>query len=96
MDAGWTSGANHDYISYLRGTTVEGVGKTRLYSQVEKSQLNTNTTTLLLTLSLRAQTTDTRIRMVLSRAIRILSGGWTGQIQDLLTDWLENALFRFP
>ena len=27
MDAGWTSGANHDYITYLRGTDVEGVGK---------------------------------------------------------------------
>ena len=27
MDAGWTSGANHDYTAYLRGTAVEGVGK---------------------------------------------------------------------
>jgi len=70
--------------------------KTRLYSQVEGSQLNTNTAALLLTLSLKAHTTDARIRMELSRAIHILSGGWTGQIQDLLTGWPENALFRFP
>jgi len=39
---------------------------------------------------------DARIRMELSRAIQILSGGWTGQIQDLLTGWLKDALFRFP
>jgi len=34
--------------------------------------------------------------MELSRATHVLSEGWTGQIQDLLTGWLENALFRFP
>jgi len=66
------------------------------YSQVEGSQSNTNTADLLLTLSLRAHTTDARIRMELGRAIQILSGGWTGQIQDLLTGWLKDALFRFP
>ena len=70
--------------------------KTRLYSQVEEYQLNTNTAALLLTLSLRAHTTDARIRMELSRAIHILSGGGTGQIQDLLTGWLEDALLRLP
>jgi len=70
--------------------------KTRLYSQVEESQLNTNTDALLLTLSLKSHTRDIRIRRELCRAIHILSGGWTGQIQDLLTGWLENALFRFP
>ena len=70
--------------------------KTRLYSQGEGSQLNTNTASLLLTLSLRAHTTDARIRMELSRAIHILSVGGTRQIQDLLTGWLEDALLRFP
>jgi len=34
--------------------------------------------------------------MELSRAIHILGGGGTGQILDLLTGWLEDALLRFP
>jgi len=70
--------------------------KTRLHGQGEGSQFYTNAAALLLTLSLRANTTDVRIRMELSRAIHILSGGGTGQILDLLTGWLEDALHRFP
>jgi len=70
--------------------------KTCLYSQEEGSQSNTNTADLLLTLSLRARTTDARIRMEIGRAIQILSGDWTGQIHDLLIGWLKDALFRFP
>jgi len=79
-----------------KGLLSKVLEKTRLYSQVEGSQLNKNTADLLLTLSLRAHTSDARIRMELSRVIHILSGGWTGQIQDLLTGWLKDALFRFP
>jgi len=45
--------------------------KTCLYSQLEGSQLNTNTADLLLTLSLQAHTTDARIGLELSRAIHI-------------------------
>jgi len=70
--------------------------KTRLYNQVEETHSITNTADLLSILSLRAHTTDTRIRTELGRAIHILSGGWTGHIQDLLTGWLEQALFNFP
>ena len=58
-----------------KGLLSKVLEKTRLYSQGEGYQLNTNTAALLLTLSLSAHTTDARIRMELSRAIHILSGG---------------------
>jgi len=70
--------------------------KTRLYSQGEGSQFNTDAAALLLTLSLRANTTDLRIRMELSRAIHTLSVEGDVPIFDLLTGWLEDALLRFP
>jgi len=55
------------------GLLSQVLEKTRLYSQREGSQFNTNAAALLLTLSLRANTTDLRIRMELSRAIHTLS-----------------------
>jgi len=70
------------------GLLAKVLEKTLLYCQEEGSQTNTNAADLLLTLSLEAHTTDARVRMELSRAIHILSGGWAGQIQELLTGWL--------
>jgi len=78
------------------GLLAKVLEKTLLYNQVEGSQINTSTADLLLTLSLKAHTTDARVRMELSRTVHILSEGWTELIQDLLTGWLEEALFRFP
>jgi len=70
--------------------------KTRLYSQGQGPQFNTDATALLLTLSLRANTTDLRIRMELSRAIHTLSVEGDVRILDLLTGWLEDAPLEFP
>jgi len=67
--------------------------KTLLYNQVEGSPINTSTADLLLTLSLKAHTTDTRVRMEISRAVHILSGGWAEQIHDLLTGWLQDVWY---
>jgi len=53
--------------------------KTLLYKQEEEPNNHTGTADLLLTLSLRAHTEDARVRVDISRAIHILSGGWTGQ-----------------
>jgi hypothetical protein len=78
------------------GLLAKVLEKTILYNQVEGSQINTSTADLLLTLSLKAHTTDTRVRAEISRAVHILSGGWAEQIHDLLTGWLQEALFRFP
>jgi len=78
------------------GLLAKVLEKTLLYNQTEGSQINTSTADLLLTLSLKTHTTDTRVRAKISRAIHILSEGWAEQIQDLLTDWLQEALFRFP
>jgi len=69
--------------------------KTLLYNQEEGPNNNTSTADLLLTLSLRAHTEDARVRVEISRAIHILSKGWTGQIHDLLIDWLQEAIHRF-
>jgi len=69
--------------------------KTLFYNQEEGPNNNTSTADLLLTLSLRAHTEDARVRVEISRAIHILSGGWTGQIHDLLIDWLQEAIHRF-
>jgi len=78
------------------GLLAKVLEKTLFYNQVKGSQINTSTADLLLTLSLKAHTTDTRVRMVLSRTVHILSEEWTELIQDLLTGWLQEALFRFP
>jgi len=78
------------------GLLAKVLEKTLLYNQGEGSQINTSTADLLLTLSLKAHTTDTRVRVEISRAVHILSGGWAEQIHDLLTGWLKEALFRFP
>ena len=51
--------------------------KTLLYNQEEGPNKNTSTADLLLTLSLKAHTKDIRVRVEISRAIHILSGGWT-------------------
>jgi len=69
-----------------KGLLAKVLEKTLLCNQVEGSQINTSTADLLLTLSLKTHTTDTRI----------LSEGWAKQIHDLLTGWLQEALFRFP
>ena len=53
------------------GLLSQVLEKTRLYGQGQGTQFNTNAGALLLTLSLRANTTDARIRMELSRAIHI-------------------------
>jgi len=76
----------------LLSTVLE---KALLYNQEEGPNKNTSTADLLLTLSLKAHTKDIRVRVEISRAIHLLSGGWTGQIHDLLTDWLQEAMLRF-
>jgi len=58
--------------------------KTSQYSQRQEPQSNTDAAALLLTLSLRANTTDLRIRMELSRAIHTLSVEGDVRILDLL------------
>jgi len=78
------------------GLLAKVLEKTLLYNQTEGPQINTSTAHLLLTLSLKAYTTDTRVRAEMSRAIHILSEGWAEQIHDPLTGWLQEALFRFP
>jgi len=70
--------------------------KTRQLSQRHESQPYTDAASLLLTLSLRANTADARIRIELNQAIHTLSAGEDIQILDLLTGWLEDALPRFP
>jgi len=80
---------------FCAGLLAKVLEKTLLYCQEEGSQTNTNAADLLLSLSLEAHITDARVRMELSRAIHILSGGWAGHIQDLLTGWLQEALFKF-
>jgi len=70
--------------------------KTRQYSQRQEPQPYTDAAALLLTLSLRANTTDFRIRMELSQAIHTLSVVGKVQILDLLIGWLEDALLGFP
>ena len=69
--------------------------KTLFYDQEERPNNNTSTANLLLTLSLRAHTEDARVRVEISRAIHILSGGWAEQIHDLLIDWLQEAIHIF-
>jgi len=78
------------------GLLAKVLKKTLLYNQEEGPNNDTSTADLLLTLSLKAHTKDIRVRVEMSRAIDILSGGWTRQIHDLLTDWLQEAMFRFP
>jgi len=70
--------------------------KTRLYSQRVGSQPYTDTVALLLTLSLRAVTTDLSIRTELCRVIHILSIEGDVRMHDLLIGCLKNALLRFP
>jgi len=70
--------------------------KTRQYSQRQEPQPYTDAAGLLLTLGLRANTTDVRIRMELNQAILTLSVEGDVQILDLLIGWLENALLGFP
>jgi len=76
------------------GLLAKVLEKTLLYCQEEGSQTNTKAADLLLSLSLEAHITDARVRMELSRAIHILSGGWAELIQDLLIGWLQEALFN--
>jgi len=78
------------------GLLAKVLDKTLLYCQEEGSQTSTKAADLLLSLSLQAHTTDARVRMELSRAVHILSGGWAEHIQDLLIGWLQEALFKFP
>jgi len=70
--------------------------KTRQHCQRQESQPYTDAAGLLLTLSLRANTTDVRIRMELNQAIHTLSVEGDVQILDLLIGWLEDALSGFP
>ena len=63
------------------GLLAKVLDKTLLYCQEEGSQTSTKAADLLLSLSLEAHTTDVRVRMELSRAIHILSGGWAEQIR---------------
>jgi len=77
------------------GLLANVLEKTLLYSQVQ-GETKTKKADLLSTLSLKAHTTDARVRMDLSRAVHILSDGWTELIQNLHTGWLQEALFRFP
>jgi len=70
--------------------------KTRLYSQGRGSQFNTDAGALLLTPNLSANTTDSRIRMELSRVIHTLSVEGDVRILDLLSGWNEDALLAFP
>jgi len=79
-----------------KGLLAKVLEKTLLYNQEEGSYKNTSTADLLLTLSLKAHTKDICVRVEISRALHILSGGWAEQIHDLLTDWLEKVMFRFP
>ena len=78
------------------GLLAKVLEKTLLYNQEEGSQINTSTADLLLTLSLKAHTEDTRVRGEISRTVHILCRGWAEQIHDLLIDWLQEALFRSP
>jgi hypothetical protein len=78
------------------GLLAKVLEKTLLYCQEEGSQTSTKAADLLLSLSQEAHTTDAGVRMELSRAVHILSGGWAEQIQDLLIGWLQEALFKFP
>jgi len=70
--------------------------KTRQYSQRQEPQPYTDAAGLLLTLSLRANIMDVRIRMELNQAILTLSVEGDVQILDLLIGWLEDALLGFP
>jgi len=80
------------------GLLSQVLAKTRQYSQGQPytdALPYTDAAALLLTLSLRANTTDFRIRMELSQAIHTLSVEGDVQILDLLTGWLEDALLGF-
>jgi len=76
------------------GLLAKVLDKTLLYCQEEGSQTSTKAADLLLSLSLEAYTTDARVRMELSRAVHILSGGWADSTPPI--GWLQEALFKFP
>jgi len=81
------------------GLLSQVLAKTRQYSQrppYTDALPYTDAAALLLTLSLRANTTDFKIRMELSQAIHTLSVEEDVQILDLLIGWLEDALLGFP
>jgi len=78
------------------GLLANVLDKTLLYYQEEGNETSTKEADLLLSLSLGAYTTDARVRMELSCAVHILSGGWDEHIQDLLIVCLQEALFKFP
>jgi len=69
--------------------------KTLQHSQSQESQPYTDAAGLLLTLSLRANTTEVRIRMELNQAIYTLSVEGDVHTLDLLIGWLEDALPGF-
>jgi len=69
--------------------------KTRQHSQRQESQPYTDAAGLLLTLSLRANTAEVRIRMELNQAIHTLSVEGDVPTLDLLIGWLEDALPGF-
>jgi len=78
------------------GLMATVLDKTLLYYQEEDPHINTDAADLLLSLSLEIHQPDARVRIEICRAIHILSGGETVQIQDLLIGWLQEALLRFP
>jgi len=69
--------------------------KTRQQSQSQESQPYTDAALLLLTLSLRANTGEVRIRMELNQAVYTLSVEGDVHTLDLLLGWLEDALPEF-
>jgi len=69
--------------------------KTRRQCQSQESQPYTDAALLLLTLSLRANTGEARIRMELSQAVYTLSVEGDVHTLDLLLGWLEDALPEF-
>jgi len=78
------------------GLLATVLDKTLLHCQKEGSHTSTKAAKLLLSLSLEAPTSDARIRTELSHAVLILRDGWSEQIHDLLIDWLQEALCKFP
>ena len=69
--------------------------KTRQQSLSHESQPYTDAALLLLTLGLRANTGEPRIRMGLNQAVYILSVEGDVPTLDLLLGWLEDALPEF-
>jgi len=78
------------------GLLAKVLEKTLQLCQEEGSQTSMKAAELMLSLSLEAHTTDTRVRRELSHVVHMVSGDGTEQIRDLLIDWLQEALSRFP